>query len=186
MNKKVRIQLMVDIFFVMMSIIIAIICVHAGLFESLIRSLEGWSIFGIFIAGIFFTSVFTTAPAIIILGKLALIHNPFLVAAIGGLGSIIGELLIFKWIKDRFSDDLTIMFRGMRPAQKLKKLVEIRFFRWFLFFIGGVIIASPLPDELGLVVLGLVKIDIKYFLIISYTFSGLGILIIGLIARGLL
>ena len=49
--------------------------------------------------------------------------------------------------------------------------------------LGTLVIASPLPDELGVAMLGLAKTDKKSFLIISYLGNFLGILAIGGVAR---
>jgi hypothetical protein len=51
--------------------------------------------------------------------------------------------------------------------------------------VGAVIIASPLPDELGLALLGFSRIDRRYFFAISYTMNFIGIVLIGLAARGM-
>lgn len=184
-NPKARFQLIVDLILIIVSVLIAVVCLRLGIFDAIIQALNGWSVFGIFIAGIFFTSVFTTAPAIVLLSQFALTHNPILVALVGGLGSVIGDMIIFKFVKDRFSSDLSEAFRGMKPVDRLKKLAEIKFFRGLLFFVGGFILASPLPDELGVTVLGFSRMNMKYFLIVSYIFNSFGIVVIGLIARGL-
>ena len=50
---------------------------------------------------------------------------------------------------------------------------------------GGLILASPLPDELGVAVLGFSKMRLKYFALLSFVFNFLGIAVIGLVARAL-
>ena len=47
---------------------------------------------------------------------------------------------------------------------------------------GAIIIASPLPDELGLAMMGLSRVPIAAFIPISYTMNFLGILLIEFIA----
>ena len=42
--------------------------------------------------------------------------------------------------------------------------------------IAAIIIASPLPDEIGAAIFGALKVKTKYFLVISYTLNFLGIL----------
>jgi len=62
-------------------------------------------------------------------------------------------------------------------------LFKRRFFRWITFFVGGFILASPLPDELGIAVLGFSKMRAKYFVLLSFVFNFLGIVLIGFTAR---
>src|SRR5262249_43219313 len=51
--------------------------------------------------------------------------------------------------------------------------------RWLSFFVGGLIIASPLPDELGIGLLGVARLRTAWFVLLSYAFNFLGILAIG-------
>jgi hypothetical protein len=71
-------------------------------FGHFINQLGAYKIIGAFIAGMFFTSIFTTAPALATLGELGLVHNPVVIAIIGGLGAVIGDMVIFKFVRDRF------------------------------------------------------------------------------------
>jgi hypothetical protein len=70
-------------------------------------------------------------------------------------------------------------------SEKIQKLLELKTFRWFITSIGALIIASPLPDELGLAFLGLSRIPFKLFVPISFVFNVIGIYIITILARTL-
>ncbi len=174
-----------DIGIIILSILIAIILVQTGIILSFINNLGVFKLFGAFIAGMFFTSVFTTVPALATLGEIALFQNPFLVAIIGGIGAVIGDIIIFRFVRDRFADDLKEVFSLDHPSKRLKKLAAMKFFRWFVLFFGGLIIASPLPDELGVSILGLAKIKTRWFIPISFVFNTLGILVVALATREL-
>src|SRR3990167_7848436 len=60
-----------DLVLVVFSILIAIILAKTGALQDFITSTQEIRFIGSFIAGIFFTSVFTTAPAIVALGEIA-------------------------------------------------------------------------------------------------------------------
>ena len=137
-----------------------------------------------FVAGMFFTSVMTTAPAMAMLGTLSLHGNPLLVALIGGLGAVCGDYLIFAFVRDRVGDDIAYLL-SRNGTPRFIKLFHRHTFKWMLPLFGGLIIASPLPDELGLTLLGIAKMSTSRFLVISYTFNTVGILLIGLAARAL-
>lgn len=136
------------------------------------------------VAGVFFTSLITTAPAIAVLGELSIESNLFTIALVGALGAVAGDYLIFAFVRDRVSNDATYLLRGPR-FRRMFHVFSQPHFRRVLPFVGALIIASPFPDELGLVLLGFARIDRRYFFAISYSMNFFGILLIGLVARGL-
>lgn len=156
--------------------------------EILIRLLSTTNqleIVGSFVAGIFFTSIFTTAPAIVALGELSQVNSILVTALFGALGAVIGDLIIFRFIRDRFSDHLIEVAREQGLTRRFKKLLKGRFLRRSSFLIGGLIIASPFPDELGISILGLSKMKTDVFTVISFAFNFIGIIAIGLAARAI-
>lgn len=138
---------------------------------------------GSLFAGIFFTSAFTIAPAAAILGVLATKISPWVVAFYGAIGAVIGDLIIFTFVKDRFADDLVHL---MGPNKKrFTHLIHMRLFRWLTPFVGALIIASPLPDELGLFLLGISKTKTKLLIPISYVMNFIGIVAVAAVAGAL-
>jgi hypothetical protein len=149
-----------------------------------VASLGELEYLGIFIAGMFFTFGFTTPFAI---GFFVILNptNPLLVAIIGGVGALVGDLLIFSFIRFSFIDEFkrlekTRVIKGIRNEIKLHFSHRARLY--FLYALAGIIIASPLPDEAGVTMLaGLTHIKIKVMAVISFVFNTIGILIICLI-----
>jgi len=138
---------------------------------------------GTFLSGMLYTSGFTSAPAtslFLILGKQ---QNIYLASLIGGLGSMIVDILIFQTIRLSFKDEI----------EKLEKEKIVKLFFHNIPFvikknlapvIGFIIISSPLPDELGISLLALnKKISVKQFSTIAYIASILGIFILLSIGR---
>ena len=107
------------------------------------------------------------------------------VAFVGAAGAMIGDLLIFQFIRDKLSEHLMNLMIDEIAGVKRKFRHHLKFFRWFTFFIGGVIIASPLPDELGVGLLGLSKMNVVWFAPLSFLFNFIGIIMIGLVANAL-
>ena len=56
--------------------------------------------------GIFFVSTFTVVPAMYVLYVLADKFNPFEVAVFAGLGALLGDYLIFRFLKDKIFEEL--------------------------------------------------------------------------------
>lgn len=164
------------------SIAAAVIIVESGAVPALLAWAKADIALASFVAGAFFTSVVTTAPAIAVLGELSLEGNLFVVAVFGGMGAVLGDYLIFAFVRDRVSQDIAELMQG-RLTSRYRALLRRRTFKRVLPFIGGLIIASPLPDELGLALLGMSHVRTSKFALISFCFNAAGIFIIGMVAR---
>ncbi len=172
-----------DLCIIALSIGISVFLVKTDVLVRVLTSTKELELIGSFVSGIFFTSVFTTAPAIVTLGEIAQVNSVFLTALLGSLGAVFGDLIIFYFIRDRLSSHLMELISERGLPKRLKKLFKMRMFRWFTFLLGGIIIASPLPDELGIGLLGFSKMKLSWFVPISLVFNFIGILLIGLLAR---
>ncbi len=178
-------HILYDVLIIVISILVAIDLAHSKTLENLLALSQESIILGSFVAGSFFTSVFTTAPAIVILGKLTQSHSILLVASIGAIGAMLGDFIIFRFVRDTVSEDLAFLIQKSR-SERFLHIFHLRLFRWLIAFIGALIIASPLPDEIGLLMMGFSKLKMPIFLSISFIMNFSGILVIGLIARSLL
>jgi uncharacterized membrane protein YdjX (TVP38/TMEM64 family) len=183
-NKKREKRLILDAIALVTSIACAIALVQTPFIDALLLKTEGHFILSTFIAGLFFTSAFTTAPAVVILGKLSLIYDPLLVAMIGGIGALLGDLLIFTFVKSYIAQDITFLLSHAK-SRRIRYIFKYRFTRWSLALVGALIIASPLPDELGLALMGISNISTRKFTLISLTFNTIGILLIGFVASSI-
>lgn len=129
---------------------------------------------GAFVTGILYTVGFTAPLATAMVVDAAHVTSPWTLALLGGMGAMLYDLLIFAFVRRTttrpFFEKLRERFFG-RPA-----------IAWALFAVGALVIASPLPDELGSGLLGLSKMPQKYFVPLSFVLNGLGIFIIASIA----
>lgn len=180
-----RAHIAVDLTAIGISILIAVGLIYTGTLHTLLTSTVESRILGSFIAGLFFTSVFTTAPAIVALGDIALANSIISTALIGAVGAVIGDLILFRFVRDRLAQDLVEVIKTKRH-RRLSAILRNRMFRRFSMFLGALVIASPLPDELGLMMMGLPNMPMRYFILISYTMNALGIAIIGLIVKAII
>lgn len=174
-----------DIAIVLLSVAIAVALVKTHTLADVLASSQSVERIGSFIAGMFFTSVFTTAPAIVALGEIARANSLIQTAFLGALGAMAGDFIIFRFIRDRFSGHLAEVLKHAKGVRRVKALFRLRIFRWFTFLVGGLIIASPLPDELGIGLLGFAHMSTIRFLPFSFFFNFVGILVIGIAARSL-
>lgn len=179
-----RARILQDIFAIAASVWAAWVIVHFNLVQTMLAQAGDGVVWISLVAGIFFTSLITTAPAMAVLGELSLSANLFVVALVGALGAVAGDYIIFAFVRDRVSQDAAYLLRGPRFS-RMFLVFKRPHFRRVLPFVGALIIASPLPDELGLALLGLARIDRRYFFAISYSMNFIGIIFVGLAARGL-
>jgi len=177
--------LMQDISIIAFSIIIALVITKTNLLSGILSATLSLRLLGSFIAGIFFTSIFTTAPAIVTLAEISKSNSLLFTAFFGACGAVLGDLIIFRFIRDRLSEHIMELIEHKGSWKRTKALFRIRYFRWGTFLFGGLIIASPLPDELGIGILGFSKMKLKTFIPISFLFNFLGIVLIGIIARAI-
>ena len=137
---------------------------------------------GILIAGMLFVSSFTVATSIVLIGILTQNTHPLIIGLVGGIGAVIGDLLIFKYVKDHLTDELSLLF-NKEGISYVKSVIRSKYISWTLPIMGIFIIASPLPDELGISLLGLSKISESKFVIISYLSNAFGIFAIASVVK---
>ncbi len=177
-----RKRLYADFLILLVSILVAIFILEESFIKQFIYSLGDYRWLGIFISGMFFTSLITTAPSIALLSEFAQTTPIFPMALIGGLGAVVGDYIIFRFIKDRVSKDVEYLF-SFSQKKRFKQIFKTHLFKFLVPFIGALIIASPLPDEMGIAMMGISKTKDKYFLLISFVMNSLGIYIIGFVSK---
>ena len=136
-----------------------------------------WSIF---LAGLLFSYGFTTPFAIGIF-ILAQPSNLILASIVAGVGAFLADSVIFTFIRFNMMDE----FRLLQKTKPLKSFdsffhrrINHSLQRGILYTIAGFIIASPLPDEIGVVLLaGLSKAHPGIFALVSFLFNTIGIFI---------
>jgi len=171
-----------DLGIIALSVVIAIVLVKTGALKSLLASAKEIQFIGSFVAGMFFTSIFTIAPAIVALVEIFQINSLFSVAIFGGLGALVGDLIIFRFVKESLSEDVSYLIQKTK-SERFFSIFHLKIFRWLIPFIGALVVASPLPDELGIAMMGLSKMKTSFFIPLSFLLNSFGILIIGLITR---
>jgi len=152
--------------------------------QEFFQNLNGLSYLGNFVGGILFSFGFSTPIAI----GIFLVSEPeniYIASLIGGFGALMSDLFIFKIIRFSFMDEFKRLEKT-EPIRKINKLLSTKFLHriknYLLYAFAGLIIASPLPDELGVSMLaGLTKIKIQVLAIISFIMNTVGIFIMLLI-----
>lgn len=130
---------------------------------------------GVFITGILYGMNLTAATATAIFFDLPDQLNPWIVALIGGLGTVAYDLTVFSLFRRNAHAQWIEKLKHSLPLQR-RKIPS-----WLLATFGTLIIASPLPDELGVGFLGSSSIRPWRFILISFFANAGGILLLQLL-----
>lgn len=175
-------HLRTDLLIIAVSVAIAVILLATGALHTLLTSTEESRLLGSLVAGFFFTSVFTTAPAMIALGEISTTGSIITTALLGGLGATFGDLILFRFVRDRLGDDIRYLAK-LTGVRRYTAIFRSHLFHRFVPMLGALVIASPLPDELGLLMMGIPKMQMRHFLPLAFVMNTLGIIVIGLVAN---
>jgi len=162
-------------------IIMTFVFFQNDFFSEMVLHLSYMEYAGVFISGLLFSFGFTTpfATAIFIIMKPA---NVFLLAIIAGLGAVLSDLIIFKFVNFSFEEEFQKL-RKERPFLFVKQRIDSNLkpihVNYVSIIFAGILLASPLPDEAGITILaGLSKISTLKLIVLSFFFKTTGILIL--------
>ncbi|HRZ85516.1 MAG TPA: hypothetical protein P5277_01925 [Candidatus Paceibacterota bacterium] len=156
------------------------------------NSLGKISYLGYFISGVFFALGFTAPFSA---GFFITSHpsNIFLSALVGGLGVAFSIVLLFNIIRFSFKDEIIKLKNSkfIKKAEAKTRKEESHLFpkkyikklnHYLIYVFAGFLIASPLPDEFGLIMLASIShIKSIPLAIITFILSTIGIFILLLI-----
>jgi len=165
-----------------LAIAVFLLALDSALVQALLVSIKTLGLGGIFIAGILFVSFFTAAPAVVLLVAAADNYHPMTIAIVAGAGSIIGDWIILKLFEEKVAYELVPLAKkfGIMP---IIRLLKRKVFQPVAITLGIIFVASPLPDEAGLALLGLSKLPLVKLLFITFLLNAIGILALAVGAR---
>lgn len=147
-------------------------------FHSFLLSLGSLGYLGAFIAGMLFVSTFTVTTGAVILLVLAERFSPIEIGIIAGFGAVIGDFVIFKFVKDGLIEEVREVYGKIDHHNHLLKILHTNYFSWMFPVFGAIVIASPLPDEIGVSLMGISKMKTYQFFILSFILNAIGIFLV--------
>ena len=156
----------------------ALILSRLPFFNTIVTEIEKFAYLGVVFSGFLFTSIFTVATGGLLLANFAKILDPFWLILCAVSGALLGDMIIFLFVKNKVSEDVTPVYEHFLAKNHLKKIVHTKYFSWTLPVIGALIIASPFPDELGISLMGLSAMSLWEFLLISFLSHSFGIFVL--------
>lgn len=148
-----------------------VIALHIPALSAALRDLERSGYFGAVVVGVMYGLSLTSATATLVFANIPDRFDPILIALAGGFGAMLYDVSIFA------------VSRRVDMRERVNMLTDAilhhhRLPRWLSFLIGGLLISSPLPDELGAGFLALSNAPVWLFLLLSFSFNAFGILVI--------
>lgn len=160
-----------DAVIVGVSVALAIAAASTGVFHKLVTSSGIPSAMLSLVAGVLYSSIFTVVPATVAITQLASVAPIGEVVVLAGIGAMVGDAVVFRFFRGAFSVWVT-SHRQSRFRYWRKRL------RWWAVLAGAFIIASPLPDEIGVALLGLTPLQQRWFFPLAFALNSLGIFVI--------
>lgn len=176
MDKKLRKLVFKTTVFVF-SLSLAWWLVRAGYLNNIVSMVLPIKFAAEFLAGVFYVSVLTAPISIAMLLVLADVNNPILTALLAGFGAAFGDLVIVKFFKEKLSKDVDLISRELQLKKVNNFLIKFKL-EFITPIIGAIIVASPLPDEFGLMLLGASKLSFRQIAVLTYVLNTAGILLI--------
>lgn len=161
----------------LVSIVFFVFLADTPFAQNLISSIGDWGYLGAVIIGMLTVSTFTAAPALIILYDLANQFNSIELALLAAFGSLIGDFLVFSFFKDQVYAELEPIITRL-SERPFMHIFKTPYFAWLTPVVGALIIASPLPDELGITLLSANKMKKWHFIILSFVLNFIGLWLI--------
>src|SRR3989344_8257733 len=167
-----------NILILLLSLIFALILSRFEVLHQFLLNLGSLGHIAAFIAGILFVSTFTVATGAVILLVLAERLSPIEIGIVAGLGAVVGDFTIFKFVRDNLINEIKDAYEHIDHDIHFLKLLHTKYFSWMFLVFGAIVIASPLPDEIGVSLMGIGKMKTYQFLILSFILNATGIFLV--------
>ena len=162
---------------IILSITLAFYLYFSGTLNNFILSLGKFKIMGVLISGVLFGYALTAAPATASLISFTNTINSFIVDFIRTTRTMNRYLINFHFFKRGLTKEVKTIFK----KSKIEKIKKSKW-KWVIPGIAGIIIASPLPDEVGIALLGVTHFDTNAFMLLAFVLNFVGLLIITTLA----
>lgn len=129
---------------------------------------------GAFIGGMLLVSLFTATPGVVILFELGKTYDPWGIILWGTLGCLIGDYLILNIFEDKFVGEFNLIMRKL-GLKRVMRTMRTKRYRLFEALIGFAIVASPIPDEIGLALLDISHMSKVKILLLCAVANAVGI-----------
>lgn len=144
-------------------------------------NLGGYGYISTFIAGILYDSTITVATGVSMMLILGESLPKWQVALIAGFGAVIGDLIVYKFVKNNVMEELAPIFEnvedgiGRKRIRAFNHILHTKYFHWTLPLVAAILIGSPFPNELAWGIMGATKMKNYQVVLLSFVVNFTGI-----------
>lgn len=154
--------------------LLTLLILNTALATAVLEWFKNVGLLGGFVAGIMSVSMFTTAPAVVLILAIADHINPLQLILVASIGSVIGDWLIIKFLEDEVAAEIKPLLRKYHILPLIRKFQRSKS-RWIASVLGAVVLALPLPDEFGIALMDLSRLKRRHLLLICFVLNLIGI-----------
>lgn len=162
------------LFFMLVSLALGFLLFAYPLTHELLRKLADFGYLGALLGGALFVWSYSVGIGLAILLTLKEELPLVPLAIAGGIGGMLGDLVIFRFVKSTLKRELLDIAHKLW-GKKAVKNVRKGPLKFFLPVIGVIIVLSPFPDELGISLMGLSRISTIQFILLTATLDSINV-----------
>jgi hypothetical protein len=166
-----------------LAIVLFIVLLDTLIVKAFFEFSTGLGYVGAFLAGMFYVSLFTAGPAVVMLLELSGSLNPWLLVVVASFGTVAGDYIILRIFRDDIYGEMRYLSKKMGIRVKVKKK-QRNTVNGLLALVGIFVLGSPLPDEVGIAMLGMTQHSKLTILSVAFLANALGIAFIVLVLAG--
>ena len=170
------------------AIVISYLLYRQGSFHWISQHLDGFGYASVFLAGMFYSFGFTSPFAVAHFVEVSTQISPVPAAVLGGLGAAVADMGIFTFVSVSLREE----FHRLRSTAIVQRIHALMYHetrsekvqRALQWTFASIIIASPLPDEVGMsLIAGLTNLESRRITAMCFLLNTAGILVIFLLSR---
>ncbi|MBI5138912.1 MAG: hypothetical protein HZA95_03910 [Candidatus Vogelbacteria bacterium] len=161
---------------------VSFLLIKGGTPQLLLNASAQFQILSSFIAGMFFTSLVTMPFAYAAIGGLSGTVPIVTLALVGSAGATMVDMFMLSIVEEGVDAEIEqALSKNVR--HRIEVALSHPFLHWLVPIVGALIIPSPLPDEIGLALMGLTKMKPIYVAPICFIMNAIGIFAIVWVAQ---
>ena len=161
-----------------------VLLIKTNIIADLLSRVRDFDFVASFVSGFFFSSGIVTPPAMVAIIESAKFVPMWEITVVGSIGAVCGDLLLFRFMHSRLLEYFLQMSLHPRVIRMARRVAAGPLW-WLGPVLGAVVIASPLPDELGLIMMGMSTIRMVQFVPLAFVANVAGIYLTILVAQSL-
>lgn len=166
------------------SIIFIYIVITAFPAQDILLSLGLAGPIGALFAGMLFVSSFTAIIGTFFIAALAEAMPLWQLVLVAGLGSSLVDILLFHLVRHTVLEEMKPLLNKWK-RRHFMRILHTKYFSWTVPLLGALIIISPLPDEIGVSMMGISNLDTRKFAILSFMLNCIGVFLVAITARAI-